>query len=671
MRKSAIILLCASLMATENEMLDLMKDLDMASEIATRTKLNIDKTPAIVSVLHGDYLKRLGINNLFEALETVPGIETSMGTAGAKQINMRGNKSIVRDKLKLMINGISVNTEVTGASFFYLDMPIELIERIEVVRGPSSALYGSFAHIGAINVITKNVGNSDGLVFANASSKGFIGTGFIQNVKTDTLKVGLDGFYSKNDRTRLFGPYDGISSQTEFKSYEDFTNVALGAHLHFDNDVSLQARWVELDLTNHFGYGDWPISHDPKSLESTSMITEIRYNPTIGRDTSLDFKAGYKQYIIDGAARMTPYSLENGTFDQLARGFIKEGSVYMDMAVKKEVNDHDILGGVYLAQSRVLDTWYFVNNPFASEVTDQPYPILPGDIKRKQCAVYLHDIYTVSPDWTINVGARYDHYDDADAGLAPKLALLYAPNDHDSYKFMYQRSFRAPTFMELYGTVAPLKGNRSLKTETIDTFELGYTHSTSLQERFTANVFFSNMQDFIETDSSGTYSNGATIESFGWELEGIYPLSVSTSIQANYSYIHAEEKDGTDLPFFANHLANVMLSKKWTTHWHTGSLLRYVGDRKREAGDPRGDLSGYTRFDQTLTYKRNAFTFQASVKNLFNDGIYYPSRLGEEYPHAGINTYTPVVDPAPTGTYMNDFPRDGRVFYISLKWSLQ
>jgi iron complex outermembrane receptor protein len=197
--KKIILLLVSTLLFSDTlDTIDLENDLDNASEIATRTKLNINKTPAIVSVLHAEELKKLGITDLYTALGTVPGIELSMGIAGAKQIVMRGNKSFVRDKIKLMIDGISVNSELAGTISFYLDMPIENIERIEVIRGPASALYGSYAHIGVINVITKASTHKNGVLFTNISTHNNNNIGFNQNINMQNIKVAMDGFFVDN-----------------------------------------------------------------------------------------------------------------------------------------------------------------------------------------------------------------------------------------------------------------------------------------------------------------------------------------------------------------------------------------------------------------------------------------------------------------------------------------
>ncbi len=659
MKKLLLLFMYMSLVASEHDKLNLLEDLSSASEIATRTKLNIDKTPAIVSVLHADQLKKLGIVNLCEALETVPGIEVSMGTAGAKQINVRGNKSLIRDKLKLMINGISVNSELTGSSYFYLDMPIELIKRIEVIRGPSSALYGSFAHIGAINVITKSSTDQNSLVFANISSENFGGTGFVQQLKSDNLRISLDGFFQENKNQKTYGPYSLISSQTSFTSYEDFTNKSLGINIEFNNDISFQARWLKLETQSFFGYGDWPINKDPKQLQTTSFISEFHYTPKLSKESSMDIKVGYKQYGYGGDARYTPYSLlptpPYPQYDLLGKGDYKEEVLYSDIALNYIFNKHEILLGIYLSKAKEIDTNYYTNNINASEVINQPYENIKNNISRYQYALYLHDIYTISNQWTLNIGGRYDHYSDTDSNLAPKIALLYSYNDTQSYKLMYQRSFRAPSWIELYGLANPYNGDEDLKSETIDTIEFAYSYQNAFDNRFALSIFYSNMKDFINRNNNFEFFNDDKIRSYGAEVEWQYPFDETTLLQSNYSFIHIEDEDGDDLPFVANHLANVMLFKQWNREIHSGSTLRYVGKRTRESADTRADLKSYIRFDQAITYTHKSITIQATVKNVFNEDIRFPSKIGDD-----INI----------GTYTDDFPRDGRTFWLSVEWRL-
>ncbi|MBU1216779.1 TonB-dependent receptor [bacterium] len=655
--KKIFLMLSTTCLLFANDDMHLLEDLKDASEIATRTKLNMDKTPSVVSVLHADELKKLGMINLYEALESVPGIEISMGTAGAKQINMRGNKSIIRDKIKLMIDGMSVNSELAGTSYFYLDMPLELIERIEIIRGPASTLYGSFAHIGVINVITKSSTHEEGLFFTKMNSKNFKDVGFTQHLNTEKMKIALDGFFQDNKSSRSYGSYSLIPGQ-EFTSYENFTNKSLGLNIFDGENISLQARWLKVDTQNYFGYGNWPISKDPKALQTTSFVSEFLYTPKLSNDLSMDFKVGYKQYEYEGDARYVPYSLlptpTYPPYDLIGGGYYKEQGVYTDAAFKYSTANHKILFGALLSYAKEADTNYFKNDPTLGETLSIPVENIKKDISREQYALYLNDIYSFSDAWTLNLGGRYDYYSDADSSLVPKIALLYNYDELQSYKLIYQRSFRAPAWVELYGKDIPYFGEPSLKSETIDTIELAYRYQPRLDNWMTLNLYYSEMQDFINRNAAFAFFNDKDIRSYGAEFEAKATFN-TTTFQGNYSYIHIEDEAGRALPFVATHLANLMLSKKFNRNWQTGAKLRYVGEKKRELADTRENLDAYVTYDHSLTYSYEACTFGVSVKNLFDKNIAYPSQLGT-FPSSG--------------TYMDDFPRDGRTFWLSLEWRI-
>ncbi|MBA1432322.1 MAG: TonB-dependent receptor [Epsilonproteobacteria bacterium] len=573
---------------------------------------------------------------------------------------MRGNKSFVRDKIKLMIDGISINTELAGSSYFYLDMPIESIQRIEVIRGPASALYGSYAHIGVINVITKASAHKENILFTNVSTVGNHNIGFTQNVNANGIKLALDGFFVKNDNSREYNSYSLLPMQNSFTSYEDFTNKSLGITLQFAKELSLTSRWLEKNTQNFYGYGAWPIVQDPKNLQNTSFINELRYTPKISKNSSIDAKIGYKQYKYTGKSRLRPLSLLGQAYDLIGNGYYKEYVVYADAALKYQNKVHNALFGLFLSQAKANDTKYFVNDPSVSEDTDIELPNngLKNNLTRREYALYFNDIYTFSTHFTGNIGLRYDNYNDAESSLAPKLSLLYTADETQSYKLMYQRSFRVPSWVELYGSTSQFQGNSSLQSETIDTLELAYTYEAAFDKWLRVNIFYSDMKNFIYRDAAYVMHNADTQYSYGAEFEEKTPLNQQLTLQANYSYMQMRTKEHTDVPFVANHLANAMLYYQITSKWHTASKLRYVGDRKREAGDSRSALHGYTMFDQTLSFTQGVFCIQASAKNIFDADVAFPSQLGNES-YSG------------TGTYLDDFHRDGRSFWLSLEWSMR
>ena len=649
------------LIASDFDELNLLSDLNNASEISTKTKLNIDKTPSIISILQADELKKVGVTNLHEALGTVPGIQIFMGSGGAKQISMRGNKSLTEDKLKLMINGISINTEVLGTTYFYMDMPIENIERIEVVRGPASTIYGSFAHVGAINVITKSSRHNENIYFLNTSSQGTTNSGFTQNLDINTLKIALDASFTNNEKSRDTGAYVYNGGQIDqATSYEDFTNYSVGGIIKFNDKLSLQARFAQFETQNMYGYGDWPITHDPKKLKTTSILSELRYVSDISKNISIDLHAGYKNYVFDGFTRLKPYATTLGTaFDLIGDGYYEEHVFYTDNTLSYTLNKHELLFGIYLSQSEEdSKTYYYINSVTTSAATTIFNQAIQPDISRYQYALYFNDIYSISDKLIANIGLRYDHYNDVDSNLAHKLALLYNHDEKQNYKFMYQRSFRAPSWLELYGDEIPYKGTPSIKPETIDTFEIAYNYKNNLASSLKINFFYSKMKDFINQYSDYYFYNDSNRNSFGTEIEVKLPLSEFTSLQANYSHVTIEDSTGKAIPLIANDLANIMIIHDINANYSSGTQIKYIGKKRHDSNDPRAAISAYATLDQTLSYTKNKFTFQISAKNIFDQDIVDPSSYSDGNEYA-------------TGTYINDYRRNGRTFWICAEWRFE
>ncbi|WP_455218381.1 TonB-dependent receptor plug domain-containing protein, partial [Kaarinaea lacus] len=125
---------------------DLLQALEQETEIATKTKMNVDFVPGIVTVFYGDDLLARGIRDVKETLALIPGVELSISTVGVAQVFVRGiGTAFSSGKLKVLLNGVPFNATL-NVSTTALSLPTEQIDRIEVIRGPGSAIYGEFAY---------------------------------------------------------------------------------------------------------------------------------------------------------------------------------------------------------------------------------------------------------------------------------------------------------------------------------------------------------------------------------------------------------------------------------------------------------------------------------------------------------------------------------------------
>ena len=174
---------------------DFIEVLEETTEIATNNKIGADHAPGIITLLKYDDMKRLGISDLYGALDFLPGIEVVINKTGTRNLVFRGVGSIDGSgKVKVMLNGVEQNSAASGVVHF--NLPIEIIERIEVIRGPASALYGEYAFSGVIDIITKKDASH---VFARyiSSNGGVYGAIASYNSKDFDMNVVLS--YGKGD----------------------------------------------------------------------------------------------------------------------------------------------------------------------------------------------------------------------------------------------------------------------------------------------------------------------------------------------------------------------------------------------------------------------------------------------------------------------------------------
>ncbi|WP_455200908.1 TonB-dependent receptor plug domain-containing protein, partial [Kaarinaea lacus] len=140
---------------------ELVQILEVETDIATKSRLNVDFVPGMVTVLNGDDLQARGIRNVWEALSLVPGFQLTIDSTGNKETNVRGlEKTYISGTIKLLVNGIAMNSTLTGSAARVKEIPIAQVERIEVIRGPGSAIHGEYAYTAVVDVITKTQQNT-------------------------------------------------------------------------------------------------------------------------------------------------------------------------------------------------------------------------------------------------------------------------------------------------------------------------------------------------------------------------------------------------------------------------------------------------------------------------------------------------------------------------------
>ncbi|MBC8236739.1 MAG: TonB-dependent receptor [Helicobacteraceae bacterium] len=663
MKLLSLLLSITILLPTLNADDDFHALLNEVTDIATKTRLNIDYQPSVVSILHADKLKKIGVRNLHEAIGTLPGVETSILHTGWKQVIMRGNynpDTFVFDKYKLYIDGVDIGSDLYSTSYYYLDFPIELIERIEVLRGSASTVYGPGAFSGAINVITKSSqsGISDS-VFMSAGSYDYTKAGFVQHIKAGNWNIGIDAYHQHSnkelDAGRAFvSSNEAAYARSEYNSLEGFEDYSIGMTAK-NKDFTVIGRYKS-ELTDNF-YG---LSEDIEPIRSgyqrnESAVLEIQNSYKISKDIVLDSKVGLNHYTFKFDSTLIQDLGGSGLVVRFKPTYTQLNS-YLDTHIKgKNIKDHAWMLGLELKNIDTLKNTFGTTvkkpngttNVFLSslEYLEGQYGFLNGENDQFVTSIYLQDIYSVNNNFDLSINLRLDDYSYFKEMLSYRLGSVYRVDDNNIFKAVYGRSYRAPSYVEAFQAVQfEIKdGNPNLKPEFIDTFELAYTHKNH-NSILRTNVFYSIIKDVIdrienETNHIGDYANHGTRSSRGFEVEYTHKFSNDAEFMANLSYVRTEFFTPSQVnpllyqsPSISEILAKAYLLYPLKKGLSLNTAWYYSGPKKgfdEMIGTSINSTPSYGStmlLDETIVYSIDSYSSLAlSVKNLFDATVIYPS----------------------------------------------
>jgi len=677
----------------EEELLMLYGGEEMVS-IATGRSQPVNTAPAIATVITGKDIESMGARDLDEVLETVPGLHVIPDSAGYRsKYVIRGIYSEFNPQVLMMVNGIPITNMLFGdRGQAWGGMPIQNIARIEVIRGPGSAVYGADAVAGTINIITKTANDIDGIeagvTYGSYNSKQgwFLSGSHISNWDV-ALAVQLqttDGQDSIID----------ADAQTGFDNLLGTTASLAPGSVNLGRDL-IDAR---IDISN----GPWTIragyagakngetgagaaqALDPTGrAEGDRINADVTYKATPTPEWDLTTRLSYLQMNTDTYLGLYPPGADfippPGGIGEFPNGVIghpivKERQGRFDFsAFYLGFKEHELrlgagvhYGNMYEVQEsrnyNLITVPPGITVPFPrpgglQEVPENEQFIKPED--RTDIYTFVQDEWDFAPDWTLTAGLRYDYFTDFGGTLNPRLALVWQSGFNWTTKFLYGGAFRPPSFAELYNQNNPIAlGNTDLNPETINTVEIGTTYHDSDRFRVGANVFYYLWKDIIRftpdlTTPSSTAQNVADQQGYGLELELLWKAVRSLELVGNYAYQHSEDKETGETSGMApEHQLYARLDWTMFPGWSLHPQANYVADRARQSGDTRPPVDNYTWVDLTLRYRPNikGLNVAFSVRNLTDTDAREPS-------------------PAP-GLIPNDLPLAGRSYFgeLSYRW---
>lgn len=644
--------------------LELQKLLDEASEEAASTKSNADFVPGIITILRGDDLEERGMRTVYEALSLVPGLNPTMYPFGVKMLVVRGlSPALGSVDMKLLLNDVPTNNALIGTTPGFYDIPVALVERIDIVRGTGAVIYGENASSGVINVITRKEGNR---IYGRYGRYDTFDAGgvfsYARPEKDFKMSLSLAG-WDTDGADVASGPDINDKTGDTNENHEDITAIMSVDYKRF----SLLGQYTSVQFGDYFGYfsslpepGD-----DRKVLSCDNMMLEARQELDLTQVLKAKLKLGFVKYELDWLGEMQlqhkyKYS-ENSSYE--------EKRIYggIDFAWEGWKNHHWVLG-VTFSNTEVGDASIeYGQEPYISSF-DQPgidgpssfdQPGIDGQ-DRNIYSLFTQDEYEISDRLTLTMGLRFDHFSDLGDELTPRLALVYRLKDRHIFKAQYAKGYRTPTFFRKNGWGYGFSNKEGFLNdfEAIETYEFGYIYKNADTDgRIT--FFHSEIKDLQTYDWSGYGFGTNTVESAsikGVELEFERQLTNTLKLNSNLSYVDTEYSnpntwlsisrvDGLEIRGSANWLGNLGLIY---TPWKDISMAadyHYVGKRHRWYDDySRDKLDAYGTVDVTLNIRnffRDNLTFRAGVKNLFNADVVYPSFHEDLYkddlPRAGRN----------------------------------
>ena len=636
---------------------DLVALLDHQTDLATKCGMNADYIPGMVTVLSGSDMLARGSRTVWEAIALVPGVDQGLDVTGERQLLSRGvGHAYASGNIKILLDGVSMNSSLTATANPVLNLPIEQVERIEVIRGPGSSIYGEYAYAGVVNVITRSrertlhlqggqgpEGGGGGVWYwqdpeqALTASVNFVG---IQG--TGGADVDQDGLHAigQQELSNTPGPsneakrYGALLTNLQWgKTFASFTVLAdsFGDHFginHFlpprDDRLASRQRYLTGQIGRDLHFSD--------TLSARVRLEAMQHERD--RDDLYVFPAGY---LGDEVIRMDQDYRENRIL----------GAADLHW---RPTQQHVVLLGVEAKEVKVDQaTWDWQGLPFAV-----PPTWLDVDTPRRVLSGIAQDEFHVNRHLTLTATLRYDDYDDVGAYTSPRAAAVWRINDNNILKFQYAQAFRPPTFYEL-----AYPGPESIDASEIATYELGYilkrptweAHLTLVHSDLTQPIIFDEL-------GSGGFANGPDAKIDGIELEYQHRFGTRFKIDANLSYDHARRvSSGSSIPGGTPLLGNLALLWRTTDRWTTALQLRYVGERSREEEDSRPPLAGYTLLDLTLNWRPSTVgvNLHLGVKNLTNTDVRYPDQW---------TSFGGVALP-----YPHDYPRPGRRLWLSASYA--
>jgi outer membrane receptor for ferrienterochelin and colicins len=589
---------------------------------AAKREQRVTEAPSSVTILTAEDVRRFGWRTMGEALASVRGFYTTYDR-NYTYVGVRGfgRPSDYNNRVLVLINGHRYNDNVYDQALVGNDFPIDLalVERIEIIRGPGSALYGTSAFFAVINVVVRPggaIGGSESTIEVGSlhSYRARSSYGYRTVAGTDALlSVTRTGSHGRH--LLYFPEYDG----------DPATNFGLSADADAESSTSLFGSVSRGRLAVH-GLFSTRRKELPTGAYATTLGDARNHTDDTRAWIDATVTGAWKGAAVtargfaDYSGYRGRYIYLDGLLDNRDTG---DGAwVGAEGTASKRVGGrHFLTAGLEFRRNIRQDQTNFDLEPFASYV-DARY-------RSNQAAIYAQDEIALHRRLTATVGARYDWWSLTGGTATPRVGLVYRTDANTAVKALYGEAYRAPSVYELYYYPDPL--GPTLRPERLRTSEVVFEQYLGGSLRLTATGYLTHARNLIaQTDAPDLFYfvNRARTASRGFELEAERRWASGVLVRGSYAGQRTTDREtDTEISNSPRHLGLVHVAAPFASRRvSVAAESQYLGSRRSTLGS---DMPGVWLTNANVTFEppRQPLSLAFRVANLWNTSYAHPVGL--------------------------------------------